>query len=291
MLKAKDFFQLLRVEQWYKNTVVFVPLIFSLNLFNKELLLLSILGFISICFISSSYYIINDIKDIKKDKLHPEKKKRPLAAGKIDKLTALLISLIMLIASLLIAIFLPFYFLAATLFLFILSLVYTFLIRDIAFMDLIVISINFVTRAIAGTFAIGYANEISYWIILCTFFIALFLVSVKRCAEISLINIKEYRPHFSVSDKEALEFVAVFSVTALFVFFSIYSILHEKPALLLSLPFALYITFMFFHDLHKNPINVRNPEKFIFQKKIFLSLILWFLIIVMALYFSIIPIR
>jgi 4-hydroxybenzoate polyprenyltransferase len=258
-------------------------------MFNKDLVLLSLLCFISLCFVSSSYYIINDIKDIKKDKLHPEKKKRLLASGRIDKLTAFLVSLIMLIASLLIAVFLPFYFLVSVISLFLLSLTYTFIIRDIAFMDLILISINFVIRAVAGTFVIGYA--LSYWVILCTFFIALFLVSVKRCAEINLASLKEYRPNFSVSDKQVLEFIAIFSATALFVFFSIYSILHEKPALLLSLPFALYITFMFFHDLYKNPMNVRNPEKFIFQKKIMLSLILWFLIVIIALYFSISPIK
>ena len=171
MSKNFVFLKLLRVEQWYKNLVIFIPLIFSFNLFNLNLFILSFFGFISLCFISSSYYIINDIKDIEKDKYHPEKKNRPLASGKINKPFALLISVILFVDAILIAYSLSLYFLGAVLVLFMFSQAYNFGLRNIIFLDIILISTNFVIRAISGIFIID--TPVSYWVILTTFLISM----------------------------------------------------------------------------------------------------------------------
>ena len=95
MLNLLDYFKLFRVNQWYKNIVIFIPLFFSLQLFNKDLFLNTLIGFFSLCFISSSGYIINDFSDIKKDKHHPEKKNRPLVSKKIKIPVALILSMIL----------------------------------------------------------------------------------------------------------------------------------------------------------------------------------------------------
>ena len=277
-----NFFRLLRVEQWYKNIIIFISLIFSFNLFNKELFISIFLGFISLCLISSSYYIINDLNDIKKDKSHPEKKKRPLASGKIKYSTAILISFILLNISLLMAYNLSKMFLLMISLLFLLSQIYTFFIRNTAFLDIIFISTNFVIRAISGTFIIQ--SPVSSWVILSTFFLSSFLVSSKRTIEISSNFSKEYRKSYGPEDKKVLEVLSMMSITLVFVFFSVYSVLNENPLLLLSLPVAIYIILLFFRESHLNPEKIRNPEKFILEKRTLIAIIIWLIIVVSVFY-------
>lgn len=281
MIKKKDFLELLRVKQWYKNVIIFIPLVFSGNFFNFEYILLTFIGFISLSLISSSYYIINDIKDIKKDEHHPEKKNRPITSGKISKGKAIFISSILFMASLVIAYFLSVYFLYMVIGLFFVSQFYTFYARDIIFLDIIIISINFVIRAISGSFLIEV--DISPWIILSTFFISIFLVSGKREMEIGMKNFKNYRNHFNKNDKETLKVMEIISASSVIIFFSIYSILYEKYTLLISLPIAFYIIISYLHTKKICPEKIRNPEKFIFDLKNLIFLFIWFIIIITSL--------
>ena len=91
----KDYFNLFRARQWYKNLVIFLAIIFGGKLLDIQSWEPLSLGFIALCIISSSNYIINDIIDFRKDRLHPEKKNRPLAAGKISLVNAFLCFLIL----------------------------------------------------------------------------------------------------------------------------------------------------------------------------------------------------
>ena len=95
----KKYLKLIRIKHWIKNFLIFIPMICG-DVINCDNIIVTILGFFSFCFVSSYIYIINDIKDIEKDKLHSEKKKRPLASGKINIKTAILISIVMLISAL-----------------------------------------------------------------------------------------------------------------------------------------------------------------------------------------------
>ena len=106
MAKIKDWVNLLRVRQWYKNLVIFLAVFFSGNLFSPNEIYLTFLGFLSLCLISSSNYIINDFVDLKKDKFHPEKKSRPLVSGKIKLFSAVLVALIFIVISLVLALYL-----------------------------------------------------------------------------------------------------------------------------------------------------------------------------------------
>src|SRR3989344_5737224 len=90
-----DYLNLARVRQWYKNLVIFLALFFSGNLFSVELIYFSALGFLALCLVSSGNYILNDLADIKKDQNHPEKKHRPLAAGKIKPISAVFLALLL----------------------------------------------------------------------------------------------------------------------------------------------------------------------------------------------------
>ncbi len=180
----KNYFSLLRVPQWIKNSFVFVPLLFSLNLFNRNLFLTTLAAFAIFCLTSSIIYIINDLSDIEADRLHPVKKFRPLAAGIISKKQAY-VSLILLAVPILIS--LPFFRLKFSIIIisfFLLNVFYSLSFKHIVLLDIFSIAAGFMLRVIGGAFAIQV--EISSWLILTTMFLSLFLAAMKRYSELRL---------------------------------------------------------------------------------------------------------
>ena len=188
MLKIISIIKLLRPQQWYKNVVIFAAMFFSANLLNIGQLKLTILGFISLCLISSTNYIINDIIDCKEDKKHPEKKKRPIASGAIKKWQAIIIAIITFSFAMYNAFYLTEGFFYIIIALFVMTQLYSLFLRNEPFLDIILIGINFVLRAISGTFLIN--TEISPWLIICAFFLALFLGFGKRIADLKILGEK-----------------------------------------------------------------------------------------------------
>jgi len=190
----KKYIKLLRIEQWVKNSFVFLPVFFSGKLYDSYLLFLSFIGFLVFSLTASSIYIINDYHDIESDRKHPEKSNRPLASGLISKRTAIFIfiSLLVVIAGI-IAYFayrssheLIWKFAAIIGTYFILNLIYTFKWKHVAIVDIFIIAIGFVLRVLAGGYITGI--PISQWAILLTFVLALVLAIGKRRGE--LLNAK-----------------------------------------------------------------------------------------------------
>ncbi|CAN5559851.1 decaprenyl-phosphate phosphoribosyltransferase [soil metagenome] len=177
----KDFLRLIRVHQWVKNFFLYVPAFFGGVLINQEIFKNLTIGFFAFSFVTSAVYILNDYKDIEKDKLHPEKKDRPLASGAVDKKQALVIFILMLLAGLTIAYFLNFYFFLITLFYFIMNIAYTLRLKDTPIIDVSIISTGFLLRIFAG----GVISEVivSKWLILLTFLLAMLLALAKRRSE------------------------------------------------------------------------------------------------------------
>ncbi len=97
MNKIKEYIKLIRVKHYFKNVLIFLPLIFSGNIFNIEKLIISIIGFIAFSFVASVVYIINDIRDIENDRKHPIKRKRPLPAGTVSQKEAIILAIVMLL--------------------------------------------------------------------------------------------------------------------------------------------------------------------------------------------------
>ena len=123
------YINLLRVRQWYKNLVVFLAIFFSANILNRDMIVTTVVAFLALCFVSSTGYIINDLHDRKKDALHPEKQKRPLASGAVKIHTAIILAIITLVLGFYLAAVVGPFFLIATWSLFILTLIYTFLLK------------------------------------------------------------------------------------------------------------------------------------------------------------------
>lgn len=173
----------MRVNQWVKNLFVFLPLFFSGNLFNIDLLIESFYGFLIFSFVASSIYIINDYVDIEKDKKHPEKKNRPLASGKISKQNAFILFLVLLVltcfllwtfGTLQVAILVGIYFL--------MNIAYSFKLKQVAILDVMIIAFGFLLRVFVGGYMTGIL--VSDWTILLVFDLALILALGKRRGEL-----------------------------------------------------------------------------------------------------------
>lgn len=175
-----------RPIHWVKNLAIFAVLIFSGNLFDREALKTVFWAFISFNLATSASYIFNDILDVKYDRLHPIKKNRPIAAGRLPIKLALMISLILGSLALYIATnFNQLFFLLIFAYL-IMQVAYSLALKNLAIIDILVIATGFVMRVYAGAVVID--AHLSVWFLLCVISVALFLASGKRRAEINIVN-------------------------------------------------------------------------------------------------------
>ena len=195
----------MRPHQWTKNLVVFAGLIFSRNFHEKELLLRSVDAFAVFCLLSGVIYIINDIADVEKDRLHPTKKNRPLAAGTLPVPVAFVAAVVCAGTGLYLSWRLGSGFLTVAVTFCALNLLYSFLLKRIVLLDVVSISLSFVLRAIAGVEALRDAEPsiaISPWLLICTLFLSLFLAFCKRRYELTSLenavghrqSLEEYSP-------------------------------------------------------------------------------------------------
>jgi len=180
-------FASMRPAQWTKNFVVFAALIFSRNLLHGDLALRSVEGFVVFCLLSGAVYLINDIADVDRDRLHTEKRNRPLPSGRLSVRVAVAGALVMLLIAGAGAWRLgPGLFAVACGFIS-LNILYSFVLKRVALLDVMSISVSFILRAIAGVEVLRPLDatiEISPWLLICTLFLSLFLAFCKRRHEL-----------------------------------------------------------------------------------------------------------
>jgi 4-hydroxybenzoate polyprenyltransferase len=279
-----DYLKVLRPQQLYKNLLVFLPLIFVGRVLEWPLLWATVLGFVSLCLASSFNYIINDIIDRKKDRAHPEKRHRPIAAGRVPVAAALVFAAVLLAASVRLAFILDQMFLAAVAFLVVLTQLYSLFLKRIAFADILTIGVNFVTRAVAGAFIIDV--KISPWLILCTFFFALFLAAGKRHADALFLG-KAARAHKETLlfyTKDITNTLMIMTTAMLIASYCFYAVLSEHRFLGASIPFALYAIFRYFSHIYSGSAIARHPEKVFTDWPMLVGMALWALSVYVAIY-------
>lgn len=179
-------FSELRPVHWIKNLSLFAAIIFTGNLFNPEPLLKVVWAFVIFNLASSATYVFNDILDAKVDRLHPIKKARPIAAGKLSLSSAFVIILVFSAASLYLSSKInPLFFTLIAVYL-VLQALYSLKLKNIHILDILIIAAGFVIRVYAGAFVIDV--HLSVWFLLCVVSTALFLASGKRRAELSALE-------------------------------------------------------------------------------------------------------
>ena len=178
MKKIGDIIHLIRVRQWVKNTFLFIPIFFAGEIFNTEKFWAVFYGFLIYSISASAVYILNDIRDIDADRIHPEKSKRPLPSGAVSIVTAYILFLFLLTAGLVLSYLLNPYFFYILLTYILFNIAYSLGLKKISILDLMIVAAGFVLRVIAG--GVVAEVEVSHWLILMIFLLSLFIVLAKR---------------------------------------------------------------------------------------------------------------
>ena len=286
----KAVFVSLRPHQWTKNLFVFAALGFSKHLFEATPFLRTCVAFAVFCGISGAVYLLNDVVDVQRDRLHPRKRFRPIASGALDPRAALLIALGLALVCLAGALALrPAFALCAAVYL-ALNLLYSLRIKEVVILDVLAISIGFVLRAVAGGVAI--AVPISDWLLICTLLLALFLALSKRRAELTSLSesaaehrkiLSEYSPHLL---DQMINVVTASCVTA-YAFYTTAAETREKfgtDRLTWTLPFVLYGIFRYLYLVHRKDQGGSPSETLLTDRPLLAAGVLWAAAVILIIY-------
>jgi decaprenyl-phosphate phosphoribosyltransferase len=271
----KHYITLLRPKHWAKNLFLFLPLFFAGKFFEVDKIVLLVSGFFSFSFLASSIYIINDYRDIEDDRKHPEKRFRPLASGAVNKTYSIILSIVLTITGFVIAYLVDdtgkFLFISAIYYL--LNLLYSFGLKNISIIDILILAAGFVLRVKGGA-QLAEVNT-TEWFIIMTFLLALFMAIAKRRDDIMLKistgtdmrkSIKGYSLEF-LNTMLGL-FCAILIVS--YINFTVTPAAHQKfgfrlfyTALFVIAALMRYLQITFIHNKAGSPTDVLYKDRFI----------------------------
>lgn len=226
-VKINSILEELRPIQWIKNLAIFAALILNGQLLDKELFIRNFFAFVTFCLLSSSSYIINDLLDVDKDRLHPTKKNRPIARGDIPEYLAAFIAIILLIVGLAVSLFTSYGFFIISLVFILLQYSYSLFFKKKAIIDIIGIALFFIIRAYAGEIVTGY--HLPIWIMLTVIFLSLFIASGKRRSELVNSGVKT-RSALAGYGKTLLNFYTTMFAVCTLITYAMFTFFEESVA-------------------------------------------------------------
>ncbi len=241
----------LRPRQWIKNGVLFAGLIFSQHALDHRIVGRVVGGFLIFCAVSGASYIINDFLDLERDRLHPEKRSRPMASGALPPMVGVIIAAALLGLALGAASWLGTGFALSAVAYAALILAYSLVLKRVIILDALAIAVGFVIRAIAGVElvrAVDPRTELSPWLLVCTLFLALFLAVGKRRQELILLEggAASHRRTLGEYSPALLDLMMGVMTAVTLIAYAIYTIApatvakFQSPALVYTIPFVIY---------------------------------------------------
>lgn len=296
-MRLRELVELARPWQWSKNGILFAGLIFSRHLLDSGHVLRAAAAFAVFCLASSAIYVLNDLCDLERDRLHPAKRGRPLPSGRVTRRGAGTLALVLLAASAVSAWVLggPF-FASFGAFVFVNS-AYSVWFRSVVLLDVMLIAISFVIRAVAGVMVLRPVEagiELSPWLLVCTLFLALFLALGKRRHELSLLEDQaaEHRASLGEYSRGFLDQMIAIVSAATLIAYAIYTIApgtvskFHSPALVVTIPFVAYGIFRYLFLIQARDEG-GNPSRILVRDGPLLGTILaWLIAVVVVLYAS-----
>ena len=286
-----SYFRLLRPSQWIKNTFVFAPLIFSLNLFNLSYLLVAVRGFVTFCLVSSSVYIINDIFDREADRKHPLKRNRPIASGAVSVKGAIVLCFIVFAIASILSFRLALGFKVIVGSYFVLQIFYSAKLKNIVILDVFIIASGFMLRVVGGAEVIDVV--ISHWIILCTMFLSLFIAIAKRRSEKKLLQheqISTERKVLRQYDISFLDTTMVITASGMAISYALYTVAERTVKvfgtenLMFTTIFVLFGIFRYLYLVTRENMGENTVAIIIKDIPMFVTLCLWFLTCIVIIY-------
>ena len=286
----KDYIRALRPKQWSKNLLLFAGLIFAQKFFDLNLVLKAVAAFITFCFTASSIYLINDIRDIESDKLHPVKCLRPIASGKIPRNSAVRLAVILAVCSLACAFLIDRKYGALLLLYFAAMMAYNFFLKHIVIIDILIIAGGFILRAVAG--AVVVEVSISSWLLVCTTFLALFMVISKRRHEIISLgdNAANHRKILEEYGEKFLDQMISIVTASTIMAYMLYTVDQTTIAkfgthnLLLTSPLVLFGIFRYLYLVYQRNMG-GHPELILLNDPpLIITIIIWIISVFIIIY-------
>ena len=280
----------LRPHQWTKNLLVFAALALSKHLFERGPLLRSLFAFVLFCGLSGTVYLINDVVDVERDRLHPRKRLRPIASGALSPRAGAVTAAVLGIGCLAAALLLGADFFTFALLYLLLNLLYSFLLKEIVIVDVLALSLGFVLRAVAGAAAISV--QFSDWLLICTILLALFLSLSKRRHELTSLSegaaghrriLAEYSPYLL----DQMIAVVTSSCLTAYAFYTTAEETRQKfqtDRLVWTLPFVLYGIFRYLYLVHQKEQGGSPSDVLLTDGPLLLDVALWALALVAIVY-------
>ncbi len=279
----------MRPRQWVKSIIVFAALVFDGKLFVPELLLKTTLIFVCFCLLSSAVYILNDLVDIEKDRLHPRKSLRPLASGRLSPQVATVAALLLGVFSLSGAFAIDV--LAGVVLLAYLAqnIAYSFWLKNVVIIDVMVLSLGFLLRVVAGVVVVQVTN-FSPWLYICVTLLALFLGFGKRRQEIVLLEegAGSHRASLNEYNLPLLDQIITIITTSTLIAYTFYSfdsataLAHNK--MLITVPFVFYFIARYLYLVHVKGLGGAPDELLLEDRPLLINRGLWALSVVVLIY-------
>lgn len=256
------YLKLIRPKQWLKNTFVFAPLIFAQELFTGAFVM-ALQAFAAFSLTASAVYIVNDMADVEADRVHPEKKNRPLAAGIISTWEAIGLMVVLLAVAVTFVRDMDSRFIVILAFYFILNLGYSFKLKEVVLLDVFIIAAGFMLRVLGGAYAIGV--EVSTWIVLCSLFISLFLGFAKRRGELVQVQRSSHeRKVLSLYKIDFIDQMLTIAAAGAVISYALYTVaphtieMFGTEKMIYTTVFVIYGIFRYLYIIHTSSAN-ENP--------------------------------
>jgi 4-hydroxybenzoate polyprenyltransferase len=278
-----------RPRQWVKNLFVFAAVIFSQKLFTPALWRATE-AFVIFCALSGAMYLFNDVLDRDKDRLHPRKRERPVAAGRLSPRAAVAAGVLLVVAALAAAAFVSRGLLLAALGYVTLLTAYSVGLKHVVILDVIVVACGFVLRAVAGALAIDV--EISGWLLICTIQIALFLALGKRRHEYLTLEgeAARHRPILAEYSAGLLDQMIAVVTASTVTAYALYTMSPETVAkfhthwLPVTLPFVLYGIFRYLYLLYRKELGGNPSDVVLNDRPLLINTVCWIAAVLIIIY-------
>ncbi|MCA9951001.1 MAG: decaprenyl-phosphate phosphoribosyltransferase [Anaerolineales bacterium] len=279
----------MRPRQWSKNIFVFVALIFDNKLTDPISVLRTLGAFVLLCLMSSAVYLMNDLADIENDRQHPTKKQRPLPSGQLSPTIAAIAAVVLAAGSLVAGFALDFELGLVLLAYLIIQVAYTFWLKNVVLVDVMMVTAGFILRIAAGVVVIN-VERFSPWLYVFGGFLALFMILGKRRHELILLGAgaSSHRSILEEYNLDLIDRLLGIVTTSAVVSYSLYTFLAEgvpdNHMMMLSIPFVVYAIFRYLYLIHVRHEGGAPEDIFLRDRPMQMSMVLFGIVVFVAIY-------
>lgn len=280
----------MRPSQWTKNAIVYAALVFDGKLLQPDLFLRTTLIALCFCLVSSSVYLINDLVDIENDRRHPRKRLRPLASGALSPRLAATVAVVLGVAGIAVALWVDVWAGAVTVAYLLQNLAYSFFLKNQVIIDVMVLSLGFLLRVVAGV-AVVHVENFSPWLYVCVTLLSLFLGFGKRRHEITLLqgDAATHRASLDHYNLALLDQLIGLVTTSTLVSYTLYTFeaqtaLVSGGRMLLTVPFVFYFIARYLYLIHVRKLGGAPDELLLQDRPLLINSLLWMATVVVLIY-------